>query len=430
MELSIENCGKISSADIIIDGITVIAGENNTGKSTVGKILFSLFNVMNNIDDRIMTERRMEILSVCRQIIREYTSAHNQRINVSKREYIVHNIADAIYTDTEKNIDRDNIVYIIETIYEKARITQDEYIEVYEHVVDPIAESIVEIIMIPENIILQEAVSRYFNNVFYGQINSLNSKDELSKIKVNIKGYDIELAFENNECTEYISNIDVINKAIYIDNPFVIDSINSHMELSIMDEFLVNLLIAADNKDIMDGIIESVMAKGKLEDINALLDDVVAGNILKESNDEYFLINDDTREAISFNNLSTGLKSFVLIKMLLEKNIIKNKDLLILDEPEIHLHPQWQVAYAELIVLIQKMFDLPIVVTTHSPYFVDAINIFSVKHGTDSKVNYYISKLGKNGAGLEMVTDNIDKIYEKMASPIQLLDTLRYELNN
>ena len=40
MKLSINNFAKIKQADIIIDGITVIAGENNTGKSTVGKVLF------------------------------------------------------------------------------------------------------------------------------------------------------------------------------------------------------------------------------------------------------------------------------------------------------------------------------------------------------------------------------------------------------
>ena len=45
MKLKIQNFAKIKEANIVIDGITVIAGENNTGKSTVGKILFSLFNV-------------------------------------------------------------------------------------------------------------------------------------------------------------------------------------------------------------------------------------------------------------------------------------------------------------------------------------------------------------------------------------------------
>ena len=61
MELNINNFAKIEKADITIDGITVIAGENNTGKSTVGKILFSLFNSLQNVDERILDERFKEI---------------------------------------------------------------------------------------------------------------------------------------------------------------------------------------------------------------------------------------------------------------------------------------------------------------------------------------------------------------------------------
>ena len=116
--------------------------------------------------------------------------------------------------------------------------------------------------------------------------------------------------------------------------------------------------------------------------------------------------------------------------MLIEKGCLKDKDVLVLDEPEIHLHPQWQIAYAELIVLLQKQFDLSVVVTTHSPYFVDALNLFSCKYGTDKKVNYYLSSNHDNTVVMENVTENIDLIYKKMATPIQMLDTLRYELNN
>ena len=61
MKLSIKNFAKIKNADITIDGITVIAGENNTGKSTVGKILFSLFNSLSNVNEKILEERLKEI---------------------------------------------------------------------------------------------------------------------------------------------------------------------------------------------------------------------------------------------------------------------------------------------------------------------------------------------------------------------------------
>lgn len=72
MRLVIDNCAKIDSADILIDGITVIAGQNNTGKSTVGKILFSIFNAMDDIDTKISEERNRETQDACRMNCNEY----------------------------------------------------------------------------------------------------------------------------------------------------------------------------------------------------------------------------------------------------------------------------------------------------------------------------------------------------------------------
>ena len=37
MKLKVNNFAKIKEADIIIDGITVIAGENNTGTQNTGE---------------------------------------------------------------------------------------------------------------------------------------------------------------------------------------------------------------------------------------------------------------------------------------------------------------------------------------------------------------------------------------------------------
>ena len=65
MRLNIKDFAKIKEADIIIDGITVIAGENNTGKSTVGKILFSMFNSLQNIEDKILDDRAVAVRNSC-----------------------------------------------------------------------------------------------------------------------------------------------------------------------------------------------------------------------------------------------------------------------------------------------------------------------------------------------------------------------------
>ena len=52
MRLEIRNIGKVRHADIAIDGLTVIAAANNTGKSTLGKALYSLLSPFHNYDKR------------------------------------------------------------------------------------------------------------------------------------------------------------------------------------------------------------------------------------------------------------------------------------------------------------------------------------------------------------------------------------------
>ena len=116
------------------------------------------------------------------------------------------------------------------------------------------------------------------------------------------------------------------------------------------------------------------------------------------------------------------------MKRLLENGALHEKGVLILDEPEIHLHPQWQLYYAEILVLLQKAFNLTILLTTHSPFFMDAIEIYTHKHGISDKTRYYLSETLDREVGFRDVSGKIDEIYEKMANPLQILENLRAEL--
>lgn len=62
---------KIKSANININGITVIAGENNTGKSTIGRIVFSIFNSTYNMEQKVKNDRVIKIFELIYESIRE-----------------------------------------------------------------------------------------------------------------------------------------------------------------------------------------------------------------------------------------------------------------------------------------------------------------------------------------------------------------------
>lgn len=60
MNLKIKDFGVIKNADIKVDGIMVITGNNNTGKSTIGKVFFSYFNSFHDMEIKVVKKKIFE----------------------------------------------------------------------------------------------------------------------------------------------------------------------------------------------------------------------------------------------------------------------------------------------------------------------------------------------------------------------------------
>lgn len=83
--------------------------------------------------------------------------------------------------------------------------------------------------------------------------------------------------------------------------------------------------------------------------------------------------------------------------------------------------------FAELIVLLQKEFGLHILLSTHSPYFLRAIELCCMKYGVKGKKFYLISSDDRGFSVLEDVKSQVDKIYKLLAEPFQVLEGMRYD---
>ena len=116
----------------------------------------------------------------------------------------------------------------------------------------------------------------------------------------------------------------------------------------------------------------------------------------------------------------------MILKQLLLSGAIEYNGTIILDEPEIHLHPDWQLVFAELIVLLHKEFGMHVLLNTHSPYFLRAIQVYSAKHGVADRCKYYLAEMVETYAVIEDVSDDIDKIYQKLSAPLQELEDARW----
>lgn len=80
-----------------------------------------------------------------------------------------------------------------------------------------------------------------------------------------------------------------------------------------------------------------------------------------------------------------------------------------MDELEVHLHPKWQLLYAEIIICLVQQ-GTHVIVTTHSPYILEALELYSKRLPTEVVQYYYASV--DNGTVFENVTSHLDFIYQ------------------
>jgi len=115
MKLVVENVAQIKKAEIEINGITLIAGENNTGKSTVGKVLYSLYNSFYNVHFYSNKERKEFI----ERIIRRYQRSNkdNKQNLRGTRDFI--NYIERVLTGKNQNLAKKILI----TIYMKFQRT-------------------------------------------------------------------------------------------------------------------------------------------------------------------------------------------------------------------------------------------------------------------------------------------------------------------
>ncbi|MDE6501030.1 MAG: AAA family ATPase [Ruminococcus sp.] len=403
MKLSIKNIGKIESVDIKLDGITVICGENNTGKSTIGKVLFAYFNSMSDFESKIR-EQRLRAIKTC---------------------FIKYTLSTRYIFDFEGQIEQFLSSYVnpslddINNFFEQYRNLKNK---------KTLSEDIYSILNMPNEDLLSEYIFRYFIDVFNGQIRNenVNSKQQ-SFIKTIFKNGTNTINFLISKC-KLNQEVPILHCAYYINNPFIADYLNVNSRwlksvLSELDRNIIDTINSAQMEqsiDKMRDIFDAVANKDKLDEIRKLLHRAYTGRTIRK-NGLYFY--NDGKSNIEFRNLSTGLKSFALIERLLESGKLKSKDVLILDEPEIHLHPEWQLVYAEIIVLLQKEFDLTVLITTHSPYFLEAVDVYSKKYNREDILNYYLAENKPNEySSIEEVTGKLNLIYEKMYYPLKRLE--------
>ena len=416
MKITLENIGKVKFADVEIDGITVIAGENNTGKSTVGKTLFSMFNSFYNIEEQILSERNEGIERVIVSMYSNAMSRYSRRTDAAEiAQQIVEKID--LYKDDSLMLKK----FILSSLS-----SYDENFPRNRHIesIDQAIFRVQELLNIPDYTIFCRVLEKKLFAEFNGQVSNIFSTDD-GRVKLTIKGDSTSVYIRNNSIIDLESFFDLRTEVVYVDDPFVLDEFRTsfykyNFNASDHRTHLKELLFF-ERKD--PNILEEIFANSKFEKILGLVNSICDGEIIKSKRTGLSYRISNTDKELDARSLSTGLKTFAILKTLLTNGALEYNGTIVLDEPEIHLHPEWQLLLAEIIVLLNKEFGIHILLNTHSPYFLRSIQVYAAKYQLSSKCRYYLSEsINEYESHIIDVTDNIEKIYFKLSQPLQKLE--------
>lgn len=414
MTLHIENFGKIKKADIELDGLTVVAGQNDTGKSTIGKALFAIVKSISEYPELYEEVKRVKIFP---KIIEFNFEALNNKA-LQKNKIIINEINDLqksifnLFRNGENIIKFDFLSFfknIKASFPEEENDSNKDFIRRLDELLDIVKE-------LPEDEVYKEIVNYVFKVTFEGNIN--NSCHLENKATLSYATYDeaiSKVSFVKNRIESTFFDLSkknfVFGGSTLIDTPLY------------LEEFKADSYIGGD----LISKLKCALKHLNENDLPILkkIEDVLNGATFSyndKSGLEYRV--NSSASPLRISNIASGEKAFGILYILLKGMQITRNSVIILDEPENHLHPEWQIKYAEFLTLLVKE-GYYILLTSHSPFFLQALRLYADKYGVlEDKTHFYLAEKfndGSNYSNIKDVTDKTEEIFANLAAPLDKL---------
>lgn len=432
VELQIKDFRAIKQADIQVNGITIVAGVNGCGKSTLSKLLYYAFRHANSFEELVLQYTNSQLrpyINVLEQLSNLYyhyisIDEHRnlRRINNRRlifRSYFLSNFNDtSLFIDeiqefcnrvldleSNMNLKGKSIVSVrLNMIFRSTLKNNDSKLPLKQKIEELVRE-IAKLVHEAERMIVERPY-RILRESMEASFNSSIPKNTILQ------------EYGDSILGDKVSNVPLphyIKKVAYIDTPMVIGMETYAGQPSYWEE--LNNLIKTPPKRGYKRSINKYIKEEILKGEATFDSDVFSGGFKYKtlSGEEFDLL-----------ECATGIKSFSLLQMLLKNLFLDESTLLIIDEPEAHLHPQWIVEYARLIVLLHKRLGVKFFIASHSTDMVSAIRYISEKEKCLSSVSYYVAEEDSNKKNryiFNYLGHDIEPIFESFNKSFKVLES-------
>lgn len=375
MKFELENLGYLKQATIELGDLTIICGKNNTGKTYIN---YALYGFLETWDSNIELDIESEIDTLLENGIVKINLLSHQQNFVRSIEKICDSYPDFLprVFNTEQDTFRSSSFKIILDDYKP-----DNSSSIFMSFAAPSNQK--EVLKIIKN---KENNDVEITLLVENQKPTLPK--EIVKIMVN-KG--LAQAFAYNYFSEAFiitserTGVSLFYKELNINKNIIIEQLQNKSGkfkssdfIEMFNDSLSRYPIPIKNEiDFVRDLDDIKKEKGEVikkdPGILLLFEDIVGGTYSIDNDSILFTFNaEQNNTRIPFHAASSTVKSLISLNFYL-KHKAKPGDLLIIDEPELNLHPANQRKLAKLFSRLIKC-GIKLLMTTHSDYLIKELN--------------------------------------------------------
>lgn len=417
LKISVRNVRAIAHADIDISGITVLSGINGCGKSTISRFLYELLFGALKYNELVDEDSAVKLRSMAQSVFSAVTNlsgilskaesrkisdllvrvafAHarveeTRKVLVSTLDYL-----DSWFSGREKPFSEAQQALVKSAASILSSIARDTSRQGMENSLAEIADSVrAEIDRLSEEAIETKSARSVgvFQKFWAERFGKGLEPRAFSVLENGIPICDTE--------RNVIALPDSVKRVFYIDSPMAFGENRSRRDY----------WLALNRALVPTGELSPMFSYGG--DGN---EGILGGTF--EWNDGKTDISyrlPDGQSFEMFSNGATGLKSFTMVQGLYRNGLVDSKTMLIMDEPEAHLHPQWIVRFARLLVLLRKETGCKLFISSHSTDLVSSIKYISEKE-LGASPSFYLAEQEnseKYAYSFRALGDDIEPIFE------------------
>lgn len=376
MKFTFENLGYIDKGGIEPGNLTIICGDNNTGKTYISYGIYGfLYNISRNPKLKLEPGIISDLLSngKIKIDLNNYLNRINDIISENSTDFIeelpnVFSSSKSLFNNTKIIFELLNINYSISKPFEARISFKDKTSIIFVK-----AENSMILDIIIENDTNEKIPDLIVNDILTNTIFKIIINDKIKNPFV--------ITSERTGASVFYKELD-INKNI------LIEKILKTKNVDIPDLFFTDLsrypISIKHNIDVIRSVKEvlnreSFIKKNNNEIFELLIDkfnELIAGKFILIGNDIYLepkkLKKRKKSEPLPLHLASSASRSVLLLYIYIN-SIAGTNDILLIDEPELNLHPSKQMLMAKLLANLVNL-GIDVLITTHSDYIIKEIN--------------------------------------------------------